>query len=96
MSRVRTKISVSGLKEAEVAEGLSSFREYISARPWLLNPKADWDDEKNRLDVTIETEGDDPKLVAEGVFDEVWDCTIAAFDSSGTVSFDILEAVRVS
>lgn len=46
--------------------------------------------------MTVETEGDDPRLEAEGVFDEVWDCVIAAFDSSGTVSFDILEAVRLS
>jgi hypothetical protein len=96
MSLIRTKISVAGLNESEAAEGLPSFREYIDGRAWLLNPKAEWDGEGECLRVTVETEGDDAKLEAEGVFDEVWDCVIAAFDSSESLSFDILEAVKLS
>ena len=46
--------------------------------------------------VTIETQGDNPKLESEGVLDEVWDCAIAAFRfSSERIAFDILEAQRV-
>jgi hypothetical protein len=42
--------------------------------------------------ITIEAEGDNPQVESEGTFDEVWDCVIAAFNASGTVSFDILGA----
>jgi len=47
---------------------------------------------QSRLLVTIETEGDDPKLESERAFDEAWDRVLAAFHVSGTVSFDILQA----
>lgn len=93
MAQVRTKISVSGFNDAEITEGLQDFLAEFKERPWLTNPKAEWDSERKLLLVTIETEGDDPKLEAEGVFDEVWDCVIAYFNfSSERVSFDILEA----
>ncbi len=92
MTQVRTKISVSGFNDAEIAEGLSYFRQYLGERLWLINPKAVWDSERSLLLVTIETEGENPKLESEGTFDEVWDCVVAAFKSSETISFDILEA----
>jgi hypothetical protein len=95
MSRIRTRISVAGLTGAEIAEGLSSFRQYLGERTWLINPQADWDAEQSRLLVTVETEGVDPALESEATFDEVWDCVIAAFDAAGTVSFDILGAESV-
>jgi hypothetical protein len=95
MAHISTIISVAGLKDDEVVEGLPYLRQYLSERPWLLNPRAEWDAERGRLLVTIETEGDDPKLESEGVFDEVWDCVIAAFDASGTISFDVLGAEAV-
>jgi len=58
-----------------------------------MNPQAVWDAEQKVLLVTVETEGDDPKLESEGVFDEIWDCVIACFNfSSERISFNILEA----
>lgn len=80
---------MAALKDANVAEGLPYFRQHLGERPRLLNPHAEWDAKQSRLLVTIETEGDDPTLESEGVFDEVWDCVIAAFDASETVSFNI-------
>ena len=96
MVRIRTRIAVTGFKDAEVAEGMLYFRQYLRERPWLIEPKAEWNPHKTRLLVTIETEGDDLKLESEGVLDEVWDCAIAAFRfSSEQVAFDILEAQPV-
>jgi len=93
MSKVRSKISVAGFKSEEIAEGLKDFLAEFKQRPWLTNPQAEWDSERSLLLVTIETEGDDPKLESEGVFDEVWDCVQAYFNfSSERISFDILEA----
>jgi hypothetical protein len=93
MSKVRTKISVAGFNEDEVAEGLQDFLAELKERPWLTNPQAEWDAKQNLLLVTIETEGDDPKLESESVFDEIWDCVAAYFSfSSERISFDILEA----
>ena len=93
MARIRTKISVTGFNEAEIAEGMPYFRRYLRERPWLIEPIAEWDSQEKRLLVTIETEGDDPKLESKGAFDEVWDCVIAAFGfSSERITLDILEA----
>jgi hypothetical protein len=93
MSKIRTKISVAGFNDAEIAEGLHDFLAEFKERPWLTNPQAEWDSGRSLLLVTIETEGDDPKLESEGVFDEVWDCIAASFSfSSERISFDILEA----
>jgi hypothetical protein len=97
MARIRTRISVSGFNDAEITEGMADFRQYLSERPWLTESRAEWNPLENQLLVTIETEGDDPKLESEGVFDEVWDCTIAAFRfSSERIAFDILEARPVA
>jgi hypothetical protein len=82
MARIRTRISVTGFNDAEIAEGMPYFRQYLHERPWLIKPKAEWNTQEDRLVVTIETDGDDPKVETEGVFDEVWDCVIAAFTFS--------------
>jgi hypothetical protein len=92
MARIRTRISVTGFNAAEIAEGMPYFRQYLRERPWLIEPKAEWNPQEKQLLVTIETEGDDPKPESEGAFDEVWDCVMAAFGfSSERVVFDILE-----
>jgi len=97
MSKVRTKISVAGFNEAEIAEGLQDFLAEFKERPWLTNLQAEWDSERSLLLVKIETEGDDPQLESEGVFDEVWDCVAAYFGFSfKRISFDILEAKLIS
>ena len=62
MSRVRTKISVAGFNDAEIAESLQDFLAEFSERPWLMNPQAEWDTERKLLVVTAETEGDDRSL----------------------------------
>jgi hypothetical protein len=96
MARIRTRISVTGFNEAEITEGMTYFRQYLRERPWFIQPKAEWETQENRLVVTIETQGDDPKLESERVFDEVWDCVIAAFTfSSERIDFNILEAQPV-
>ena len=93
MAKVRTKISVAGFNSEEINEGLQGFLAEFKERPWLTNPQAEWDSGRSLLLVTIETEGDDPKLESEGVFDEIWDCIAAYFSfSSERISFDILEA----
>ena len=93
MARIRTRISVSGSNDAEITEGMPYLRQYLRERPWLIEPKAEWNPKEGLLVVTIETQGDDPKLESEGAFDEVWDCVIAAFSfSSERITFDILEA----
>ena len=97
MTRIRTRIAVTGFNDAEIAEGMPYFRQYLRERPWLIEPKAEWNLRKNWLLVTIETEGDDPKLESEGAFDEVWDCVISAFSfSSERIAFNILEAQSVT
>jgi hypothetical protein len=97
MPKARTKISVAGFNDAEIAEGFQDFPAEFKERPWLTNPQAEWDSERSLLVVTIETEGDDPKLESESVFDEVWDCVAAYFSfSSERISFDILEAKLIS
>ena len=96
MVRIRTRISVTGFNDAEITEGIANFRQYLSERPWLTESNAEWNPKEGLLVVTIETQGDNPKLESEGVFDEVWDCAIAAFRfSSEQIVFDILEAQRV-
>jgi hypothetical protein len=96
MARIRTRISVTGFNDAEITEGMLYFRQYLRERPWFIEPKAEWNPQENRLLVTVETEGDDPKLGSEGVFDEVWDCVIAAFRfSSERIAFNILEAQQM-
>lgn len=93
MLKVRTKIAVAGFHREEIAEGLEDFLAEFKDRPYLTNPHAEWDSEQDLLLVTVETEGDNPKLESEGVFDEIWDCVIAYFNfSSERVSFNILES----
>jgi hypothetical protein len=46
--------------------------------------------QQKHLLVTVETEGDDPKFASEATFDEVWDCVVAAFSSSGTTGFSFI------
>jgi hypothetical protein len=93
MPKVRTKISIAGFGPEEIAEGFEDFLAEFKERPWLTNPQAGWDSGQSLLVVTVETEGDDPKLESEGVFDEVWDCAIACFNfSSERISFNVLEA----
>ncbi len=93
MARIRTRVSVTGFNDAEVAEGMPHFRRYLRGRPWLIEPIVEWNPQEDRLVVTIETEGVDPKFESEGVLDEVWDCVIAAFGfSSERIDFDVLEA----
>jgi hypothetical protein len=93
MSQVRTKISVAGFDDIEIAESLQDLLAEFNERPWLMNPQAEWDTVQKVLLVTVETEGDDPKLESEGAFDEIWDCVIACFSfSSERISFNILEA----
>jgi len=80
----------------KLPKGMPYLRQYLRERPWLIEPKAEWNPKEDLLVVTIETQGDDPKLESESVFDEDWDCAIAAFRfSSEQVVFDILEAQTV-
>ena len=93
MGRIRTRIAVTGLTYADIVEGLPHFRQQLSERPWLIEPRAGWDAEEGRLTLTIESEGADPKAASGAVCDAVWDCVLAAFKlSSERISLDLLEA----
>lgn len=97
MTHVHTRIAVAGFSEEEVAGGRSDFLAELRTRPWLVNPDAQWEPDRGRLVVSIETVGDNPQLESEAVLDDVWDCVIACFSfSSDRISFELLEARLVS
>lgn len=79
MPQVRTGIAVAGFDAEEIAEGLQDFLDGFKYRPWLTNLRVEWDSERSLLLVMIETEGEEPKLESEGVFDEVRDCATVYF-----------------
>lgn len=97
MTRVSTRISVTGFNVDEVREGLPALiDELCERRDWLLKSDAFWDEARSRLVVTVEREGDDP-LIEGGDgganFDDVWDCVIACVNfSSKGIHFDIEES----
>jgi hypothetical protein len=93
MSRIRTRVSITGFNEAEVGAGLPHLIEEFGQRPWLLKTDAFWDGGRSRLVVTVQREGDDARI--EGGdgganLDEIWDCVIACvnFTSKG-IHFDV-------
>jgi len=96
---VRTQVSVSGLTKSEVEDGLQSLLDEFAERPWLQDTSARWDEERQRLVVSIEREGD--SLAVQGgatgaTLDEVWDCVIACFRcDAGPISFDVDSTVFV-
>jgi hypothetical protein len=92
MVQVCTEISVAGFNNAEITEGLQDFLAELSERPWLINPRAEWDAARTLLLVTVQTEGNNPKLESVSVLDEVRDCVIACFDFASEISFNIEEA----
>ena len=97
MAQVRTKISVAGFNNAEIAEGLPDFLAELGERPWLVNAQAEWDAARSLLLVTMETQGNDPELESQGVLDEVWDCVIACINFAfGEISFNIVEAKLIA
>lgn len=71
MPSVRTKLSVAGFNDAEIGEGLQDFLAEFKERPWLANPKVEWDSESKLLLVIIEGEGNDPKLEAEAILTSI-------------------------
>jgi hypothetical protein len=92
IEQIYTRIAVTGFQESEIADGLPHLLRYLSERPWLLNPKATWDAEGNRLIVEVGTEEIGSDVASEFAFDEIWDCVIAAINfSSDKIHFDILE-----
>jgi len=93
LKRVRTQVSVSGFTRPQVEDGLQSLRDEFAERPWLLAADARWDEERQRLVVTIEREGNSLEVhggATGATLDEVWDCVIACFcDTEGSISFAV-------
>ena len=97
MALVRTRISVAGIAEAEVRDGLEHLLAEFRERPWIVRPGATWDDERGRLVVTTHYEGDDAERVGAAASDEVWDCVIACINfSSDRIKFELEESVVVN
>jgi hypothetical protein len=96
MAYVRTKISVKGFSSADIAACLQDLQAELRERSWLINPQLAWDEAQSLLLITVETEGVDPSLESESIFDDVWDSVIACCDfGSARIKFDILEAKLV-
>lgn len=99
MGRVRTRIAVTGLAEAEAVAGIPDLLDEFGHRPWLSAYDARWVADGSRLVVTVESDGDGLAVqggTTGGHLDEVWDCVIACirFPSEG-VRFRIEESSLV-
>jgi len=66
------------------------------ARPWFVDPAAEWDAINGRLVLITHYEGADVEGLSAAATDEVWDCVIAclSFASDG-VSFEVIESSAV-
>jgi hypothetical protein len=93
MSRVRTRISVTGFTEAEVREGLPDLLEEFRQRPWLGRTDASWDARRSRLVITVEAEGSNPATDggdSGANLDDVWDSVIACINfTSAGIHFEV-------
>lgn len=89
MSFVQARISVFGLTESEVREGMTDLLDELHQRSWIINPKASWDTERECLIVTTHYEGTNTELISRAALDEVRDCVIACLKfSSRGIQFD--------
>ena len=99
MPTIRTIISVAGLTVEEVTASIDDLHTEFMARPWLLKADAKWNAERERLVITIESEGDDLRVDGgdvSGVLDEMSDCVIACIHFSGErISFSVDDAAIV-
>src|SRR5437762_14289438 len=89
MSHMPVCISVRGLSEAEGSAGVPHLREEFQHRPWLRQPRADWDSARNELAITLDYPGDDSKRCAEAALDEIRDCVVACFQFSSDIQFEL-------
>ena len=99
MTRVRTRIAVTGFTEHEAREGVPHLLEEFGQRPWLLACDARWEAAGSKVTVTVESEGGSLALqggTAGAHLDEVRDCVIAClnFTSEG-IHFEVEEATLV-
>ncbi len=81
------RVSVSGFNKTQVEKGLSDLVDELMHRPWLITPKAFWDDSTNKLVIIV---GDETGTrVEDGIFDEISDCIIARMNFDRKIKFDI-------
>jgi hypothetical protein len=96
MSRVRTRVVVTGFNEAEAKAGIPHLLAEFRQRPWLLAYDAEWVGNESKLVVSVESEGDSLQIqggTAGGHLDEVWDCVIACLNfSSERIQFEVEES----
>jgi hypothetical protein len=93
MNRALIKLAVSGFNDKEGSEGVSAILEEFRHRPWILNPKVNWDKTKSLLMISMEYEANDLNDAEKTAQDEIWDCVIACIDFSGEqIHFEKLES----
>jgi hypothetical protein len=92
MALIRVTIVVRGLTEAQAEDGLSDLLDEFEQRDLLVNPNAEWDDEREGLVVTIDYEGRDTKRCGQAVLEEVQDCVTACLRFSTDLDYEIEDA----
>ena len=92
MVRIRVIIVVRGPTKAEVVAGLPDLLDEFKQRDWLTRVSASWEAARGGLAITIECEGNDPKLCGDTVLDEVRDCVVACLESSTDICYEIVES----
>jgi hypothetical protein len=96
---VRARIAIGGFSADEVLPSLEFLRKELSARTVLENVQADWDAARERIVVTAQTEGHDPRVVggdAGLVYDEVYESIFATMpENDRTWTFDVEESSLV-
>ena len=93
LTRIRTRIAVTGFTEAEARKGIPYLLEEFGQRPWFLNCDAKWVAQGSKLVISVESEADSLAVLGEVTgahLDEVWDCVIACVEfSSDGIRFEV-------
>lgn len=90
MKQIQTRITVRGISEAVVLNGLADLMHEFEQRPWMGDVRSIWDSKRVALNIDVEGEGEDAESIGQGVLDEVADCIVACIClTDETVSFDI-------
>src|SRR5690349_17912361 len=90
MASVRVTLTVSGITEVEVRNGLPNLLDEFQQRPWIITPNAKWDTDRKLVVISVEYENSDIEGCKRAALDEVRDCLIACIQfSSEKISFEI-------
>ncbi len=79
---VRTTVSISGFTEDQAVPGIACILEELGARPWLRDVVVEWAAGRQRLVVTVASDGDNPAVQGGqggANYDEISDCIWACY-----------------